>query len=364
MSRTLERNRPDLVPNRPRTYVASMDILTDVLDRVRLKGTLLFHYEFGRPWSVALPRSPDAIFHYLSRGSATIALEDGPMVKMAEGDFVLIARGEPHGLWSGRRSKPVPLLDLDRRPAHLGLVRHGGGRKPFSTMICGRFSLSRPSPNNVLELLPPVLHLRPAADRDWLETILQRMVAEAALQRPGQLAVLSRMTEVLFVEVLRSWIKALGPGEGGWLGAIADRHIGKALQLIHEHPEHPWTLGVLGRHVGLGRSAFAARFTKLVGQPVYRYLVARRMDEAALMLESSDDAIARIATRVGYETTTAFSKAFKQHYSFSPGRYRARSGTGPTSSPHLSGPSFRQHPEVPGAAAQTYRASAEFRQAR
>jgi hypothetical protein len=76
--RTLERNRPDLVPDRPRTYVASVDILTDILDRVRLKGTVLFHYEFGRPWSVALPRSPDAIFHYLSRGSASIALEDGP----------------------------------------------------------------------------------------------------------------------------------------------------------------------------------------------------------------------------------------------------------------------------------------------
>ncbi len=155
-------------------------------------------------------------------------------------------------------------------------------------------------------------------------------------RRPASrpLAVLSRMTEVLFVEVLRSWIKSLGPGEGGWLGAIADRHIGKALQLIHEQPEHPWTLGALGRHAGLGRSAFAARFTRLVGQPVHRYLVARRMDEAALMLESGDDAISRIATRVGYETATAFSKAFKQHYSFSPGRYRERGGTGPLGSPH------------------------------
>jgi AraC-like DNA-binding protein len=200
--------------------------------------------------------------------------------------------------------------------------------------------LLRPSPGNVLKLLPPVLQLKPAADRGWLETILQRMVAEAAVQRPGQLAVLSRMTEVLFVKVLRSWIKSLGPNEGGWLGAIADRYIGKALQLIHEHPEHPWTLGELGRHVGLGRSAFAARFTRLVGQPVYHYLVARRMDEAALVLESGDDAIARVATRVGYETTTAFSRAFKQHYSFSPGRYRARNGTGPQrqSSPHLYAP--------------------------
>jgi AraC-like DNA-binding protein len=335
LPRTLERYRPDLVPDRPRTYLASVDILTDVLDRVRLKGTVLFHYEFGRPWSVALPRSPDAIFHYLSRGSASIALEDGPTIQLVEGDFVLIVRGKPHVLRSSRRTKPVPLVGLDRWPAHVGLVHHGGGRKPFSTMICGRFSLSRPSPSNVLELLPPVLHLRPASDRDWLETILQRMVAEAALQRPGQLAVLSRMTEVLFVEVLRSWIKSLGPGEGGWLGAIADRYIGKALQLIHEQPEHPWSLGELGRHAGLGRSAFAARFTRLVGQPAHRYLVARRMDEAALMLESSDDAVARIATRVGYETTTAFSKVFKQHYNFTPARYRARSGTGPLGSPHL-----------------------------
>jgi AraC-like DNA-binding protein len=312
-----------------------MDILTDVLDRVRLKGTVIFHYEFGRPWSVALPRSPDAIFHYLSRGSAGIKLEYGPTIQMAEGDFVLVVRGEPHLLRSGQRTKSIPLVDLDRWPAHVGLVRHGGGRKPFSTMICGRFGLSRPTPGNVLELLPPVLHLRPAADREWLETILRRMVTEAALQRPGQLAVLSRMTEVLFVEVLRSWIKTLGPGEGGWLGAIADRYIGKALQLIHEHPGHPWTLEELGRHVGLGRSAFSARFTRLVRQPVYRYLMARRMDEAALMLETRDDAIAQIAARVGYETTTAFSKAFKQHYTFSPGSYRARTGTGPLSSSRL-----------------------------
>jgi AraC-like DNA-binding protein len=305
-----------------------VDILTDVLSRLRLSGTLLFHYELGRPWSVALPQSPDAVFHYLSRGSAIVALQDGRTLRMAAGDFVLIARGEPHVLWSGRRTKPVPLLDLDRRPAHLGVVRYGGEQEPFSTLICGYFSLSRPSRSSVLELLPPILHLRPAADRDWLETILRRMVGESAVQRPGQGAVLSRITEVLFVEVLRSWIKSLDPGEGGWLGTMADPYIGKALQLIHERPERPWTLRELGRRAGLGRSAFSARFTRLVGQPVHRYLVARRMDEAALMLESSDDAIARIAARVGYETATAFSKVFHQHYGLSPGRYRARQGTG------------------------------------
>jgi len=94
-------------------------------------------------------------------------------------------------------------------------------------MICGYFSLSRRSPNSVLNLLPPILHLRSAANRDWLDTILRRMVSESALALPGQRAVLSRMTEVLFVEVLRSWIRSLRPGEGGWLGALGDRHIGR-----------------------------------------------------------------------------------------------------------------------------------------
>src|SRR5438309_2212743 len=132
-----------------------MDILTQVLDRVRLGGTLLFHFELGHPWHLELPARPYALFHYLSQGSATLALE-----------------------------------------------------------------------------------------------------------RPGQGVALSRLTEVHFVEVLRSWIASLSPGQGGWIGAISDPHIGPALKLIHESPEQLWTLSDLGRRVGLGRSAFSARFTR------------------------------------------------------------------------------------------------------
>ena len=180
----------------------------------------------------------------------------------------------PTVIYSDRGTKPLPILDLDRLPARLGVVRHGGGAQPFSTMICGNFTVARPSRGSVLELLPPVLLLKPTEDGGWLEAILRRMVSESALERPGQRVALSRLTEVLFVEVLRSWIKSLGPGEGGWLGAMADPHIGPALQLIHERPDRPWTLGDLGHRVGLGRSAFSARFTKLVGQSMYRYLIA------------------------------------------------------------------------------------------
>ena len=111
------------------------------------------------------------------------------------------------------------------------------------------------------------------------------MVSKSALERPGQDVALSRLTEVLFVEVLRSWIKSLSPGQGGWLGAISDPHIGPALKLIHEQPDRAWSLSELGERVGLGRSAFSARFTKLVGQPMQRYLIARRMADAAFLLE-------------------------------------------------------------------------------
>jgi AraC-like DNA-binding protein len=300
-----------------------MDILAEVLDRIRLGGTLFFHFELGHPWSLALPARPYALFHYLSRGSATLALEQGGEIRMTEGDFVVVTRGEPHLIYSDRRAKPLPILDLDRPLARLGVVRHGGNTPPLSTMICGNFTVSRPSRGSVLELLPRLLLLKPAEDGEWLEAILQRMVSESALERPGQDVALSRLTEVLFVEVLRSWMKSLRPGEGGWLGAMADPHIGPALQLIHEQPDQPWSLRDLGHRVGLGRSAFSARFTKLVGQPMHRYLIARRMAEAAFLLETSDEGIGRIANRVGYETAAAFSKLFHQHHGLSPGRYRA-----------------------------------------
>src|SRR5262245_4911641 len=171
------------------------DTIADLLDRIRLSGTLLFHYELSRPWCLAMPRRPDAVFHYLSRGSATIEFEDGQALPMSAGDLVVVTRGEPHVMWSGRRIKPLSLCDLDRRPAHLGAIHHGGGQQPFSAIICGFFSLSRPLASSVLDLLPSVLSLTPASEDDWLETVLQRLVSESAAQRPGQEAVLSRMTK-------------------------------------------------------------------------------------------------------------------------------------------------------------------------
>jgi hypothetical protein len=120
-----------------------MDLLAQLLDRVRLGGTLLFHFELGHPWNLALPARPYALFHYLSRGSATLALEHGSEFPMTEGDLVVVTRGEPHVIYSDRQTTPVPVHEAARPSPRLGVVRHGGSTQPLSTMICGNFSVSR-----------------------------------------------------------------------------------------------------------------------------------------------------------------------------------------------------------------------------
>src|ERR1700753_4412066 len=160
-----------LCPIVHRTNLGDMDLLPKMLDRVRLGGTLLFHFELGHPWNLELPARPYALFHYLSRGTATLALGEGPEIQMTEGDFVVITRGEPHVFYSDRRAKPLRIVDIDRSSPRLGVVRHGGRAKPLSTMICGNFTVSRPLFGSVLELLPPVLLLKPRAGRGGLGAI-------------------------------------------------------------------------------------------------------------------------------------------------------------------------------------------------
>jgi hypothetical protein len=144
------------------------------------------------------------LFHYLSEGTATLSLEQGEDLRLSVGDFVVITRGEKHLLYSDRSAKPFPLIYIERPRGRLGVVRHGGDAKPIATMICGNFIVTRPLHSSVLDLLPPALLLRPQASGDGHDASLKRMVSESTSVRPGRDIALSRLTELLFVEVLRS----------------------------------------------------------------------------------------------------------------------------------------------------------------
>jgi AraC-like DNA-binding protein len=205
-------------------------------------------------------------------------------------------------------------------------VMRGGGGGAETRLVCGSFRLERREVHPLLELLPPLIHLRPAETpaAEWLEATLRFLAWETREAKPGTETIVSRLTDVIFVQVLRAWVESLPVGGGGWLGALRDRPVGAALALIHRAPERGWTNASLAEAVGMSRSRFAARFTALVGEPPLSYLTRWRLGTAAGMLQDGGHSIGEAAARAGYESEAAFSKAFRRRFGTPPGAFRRR----------------------------------------
>jgi AraC-like DNA-binding protein len=201
-------------------------------------------------------------------------------------------------------------------------MRHGGGGA-VSYFTCGSFEFQSPAESPLLSLLPPLIHIRGEAE-EWLASALQLLVYEARHARPGAKAMISRLTDVIFVQAVRIWMANQPADEAGWLGALRDPRIGAALGLIHRAPERAWSVSALAREVAMSRSPFAARFTALVGEPPLAYLTRWRMHLAMSLLRSDTLSVSEVARRVGYESAAAFSKAFKRRFGLAPGASRRR----------------------------------------
>jgi AraC-like DNA-binding protein len=190
--------------------------------------------------------------------------------------------------------------------------------------LCGAFDFEHRGGHPLFDLLPRVLHIPHAAGHSF-DAILSLMAIEAESARPGKETVLRRLADILFIEVLRHWVDRQGAETRGWLGALRDPHIGQSLALIHGQPERAWAVKTLASEAALSRSAFAARFSALVGEPPLQYLTRWRMRMAARLLRTQSLGIAEVAQRVGYASEVAFSKAFKRELGVAPGAYRRQS---------------------------------------
>lgn len=155
----------------------------------------------------------------------------------------------------------------------------------------------------------------------WLEANLQFVASEMASGLPGAQTVVSRLADILFVQAIRAYLAESGARSKGWLRGLLDPQIGHALALMHQRPEAPWTVQSLAADVGMSRSAFAARFTDLVEESPLVYLTRWRMSRASTLLRGTSG-IAEVATKVGYDAESAFSKAFKRWMGKAPGAYR------------------------------------------
>lgn len=317
-----------------------MDVLSEVLRVVKLQGAVFYNGEFSSPWSLCSPASravapylaPGAehviIYHLLTQGHASARLFEGERIALDAGDLVIFPHGDPHIIENGPATKTVDLAkELARLVAQgLKLSRFGGGGE-VTKFICG-FMACEPRLSQVfLSGLPPVfkVSIRNDASGRWLENSIHFSVNEADASRAGGEAVLAKLSEVLFVETLRTYIAHLPPEQTGWLAGARDSEVGRSLALMHRNPAQPWTIASLAKEAGVSRSVLAERFRHFLNEPPMAYLTRWRLQLGAQMLVSTSYSVAQIASEVGYESEAAFNRAFKRQFQSPPARFRSES---------------------------------------
>lgn len=307
-----------------------MDALTDILRSMHLSGGIYFRCELSAPWGMDIGQTPVAEFHVITRGSCWIKIagEDVPICLNA-GDLILFPHGHAHLLLDALTTKAIPPAEMigDMTIENYGPVIYGNGDNP-ANILCGYFEFDRKVPSPLLAAMPSFIHIKgtDATEFSWLQTTINFISYEIRNTRPGTAAVVNRLVEVLFTQIIRAYIANIETPPGV-LGAIADPKLGLALNAMHQHPEHLWSVDMLAQQAGMSRTAFAQRFQAIAKQTPMHYLTMWRMQKAKEMLASSNMSMLAIAEKVGYQSEASFGKAFKSCMGVSPGTCRRKSSS-------------------------------------
>lgn len=301
-----------------------MDVLTDVLNTLELKGWLSSRRELMPPWRYDFVASKDSVFHVVSYGGAYLQVEgEAEPIRLEDGDVVLFPTGHPHALYDDPASPLTRLVQLDYN-AERGhrVVNHEGEGEPL-LMMCGAFHFEYPHNFPLLHRLPKLIHIHGAQGQleQGFADIVTFLARESASDQLGSQVMLRRLTELLFIQVIRLWMTQQTDATVGWVGALRDQPVSAALGLIHQSPERRWKVEDLAKAAALSRSAFSARFTELVGEAPLTYLTRWRMLRATRLLKN-DVRMELIADMLGYESEAAFRKAFKREIGIPPAQYR------------------------------------------
>ncbi|WP_077033861.1 AraC family transcriptional regulator [Pelomonas sp. KK5] len=327
-----------------------MDALSETLRVVRLVGAIFIQTRFTAPWCYQAPRADAAapllepgaervvVFHLITEGECWLEMPAAPPLRLVAGDAVLFPQGDAHRMSAEPGAAPPANVKLERLLARRPRELAYGGGGATTRIVCGYMACDARLARMLLAGLPPVVrvNVRGSAAGLWLEASVRYALAEARSPRPGGEGVLAKLAEVLFIEVLRLYMNAEGEeGRTGWLTGVGDKIVGPALRCMHQRPAHAWTLDELAREAATSRSVLAERFQRLVGSSPMQYLTQWRMLLAANLLRGSNAQLARIAEDVGYQTDTAFSRAFRREYGAPPAAWRraAMNGTGASTVP-------------------------------
>jgi AraC-like DNA-binding protein len=317
-----------------------LDAFSDVLRVIRLSGGVFLEAEFTAPWCISGKVSADdckpfllaprhvIASHFVAAGCMRLRIEGGDTINVRAGEFVLLPHNDAHSFGSDLDDAPTPAREVIQPPQVGGIsrIKYGGGGVA-TQLLCGFLGSDTPfSP--LLSALPPVLKLevRSTASGAWIESSFRFAVSEIAAGRLGSATVIAKLSELLFVEAVSQFVASLPADRRGWLAGLRDPQIGRALAVLHARPTEAWTAEALALEVGMSRSAFAERFSTLVGQPPMQYLTLWRMHVAALHLREGRGSVAQIGFAIGYESEAAFSRAFKRQFGASPGSWRRQAG--------------------------------------
>lgn len=320
------------------------DALSDLLRTVRLTGATFFDVAAAEPWVVEQP--PPAFilpkilpgaerliaYHVVTAGRCFATVIGEEPIALERGEVVVITKGDPHVMSSGPGMRASPVTREAIETVTAGslpfFAKYGSEGAPSAKLVCGFLACDSRPFNPLLDNLPSVMTARAAPDDpgSWLAQFVRVAVMESADRRAGSESVLAKLSELMFIEVVRRHLEAMPPEQAGWLAGLRDPFVGKALSLLHAMPAHDWTIEELGKRVGLSRSVLAERFTDLLGMPPMQYLAKWRMQIAARFLSEGNSNIASIAEQIGYESEAAFSRAFKKLVGVAPSAWRRRSG--------------------------------------
>ena len=303
---------------------APHDPLGYALESFKVSDTSVYFCELVSPWSFYLDETLPR-FHFVTAGSCWLEVEGVEGCRLEAGDFVVVPRGARHRLSSDQiPPAPGPINISCEKVSDYFSVFRNNGKGGLTTVICGDVLFETPAADHLIELLPPIMRVRAAQYQmaEWLHCSSRLIAFEARESHPGGKHMIKRLADLMVIQSIRTWIEQNPVELKGWLGGFRDPSISKAIGLIHKEPAKDWTIGSLAREVAMSRSAFAERFSELVGEPVMQYLTRWRMHLASIYLATDGIGVEEVALRLGYQSGAAFSRAFKRLQGVSPGEAR------------------------------------------
>ena len=302
------------------------DPLGETLHLLRLTGTFYCRSELTAPWGIDLPPFDGCMmFHIVTAGHCWLEVEGEEPRLLQQGSLTLVPHGTGHCIRSSPEVESEPLFDIPAEQVsdRYEIMRYGGAGE-LTHLTCGVVRFDHVAGRQLIALLPRVLQIDTWADDEdsWLHSTLRFISREARELRPGGETVITHLADILIIQAIRSWIDSTSDADRGWLAALRDDQVGKALAAIHREPGKDWNVALLAREVGMSRSGFSARFTNLVGESAMRYLTQWRMQLARAQLQETSDTLSVLADRLGYQSEAAFCRAFKREFGVPPGSVR------------------------------------------